>query len=334
MSKREEQQTNKNCIPRNTLISYTEGKLSDGEMNAIEHHLSGCPMCTDELEGLKTLENPRDIDIIEQKLNMAIDCKSNISKSILHLSPLKIAASIALLISIASIIYYTSTLNTPSNQVAISMADEKTKPSDAIDSLEEPTILEETQHTTTHITSEELSMQKKGSTKPSKSDSSSKETIQPVPPPPVSTQTLYIINDDVDLDDNIELFDTEFDEHITINIIEFNHEEEEEEEIFAIVEEMPNFKDANNNKFREYITNNLKYPDIAAENGIQGKVFVAFVVEPDGSVSNVRVVRGIDPSLDKEALRVIKSSPKWIPGMQRGKPVRVSFTFPVHFSLK
>ena len=328
MNKIENQHISKNCIPRNTLISYTEGKLSDGEMNAIEHHLSDCPMCTDELEGLRILENPQDIEVIEQKLNMAIDCKSNIAKSILHLTPLKIAASIALLIGISSIIYYTSMLNTPSNQMAISINEEGIKPSDAIDTLKKHTILEETQ-----IATEELSIQENGNTKPSKPASSSKQTMQPVPPPPASTQTLYIINDDVDLDDTIELFDMESDEQITINIIEFNHKEEEEE-IFVIVEEMPDFKDADNNKFSEYIANNLKYPDIAAENGIQGKVFVAFVVEPDGSISNVRVVRGIDPSLDKEAIRVIKSSPKWIPGMQRGKPVRVSFSFPVHFSLE
>jgi protein TonB len=166
------------------------------------------------------------------------------------------------------------------------------------------------------------------------------EEIKPPPPPPQQVQVPEIINiveDDVDLDDDMDLFDTEFNEDVAVNIIEFNDEEEEEveeEEIFVIVEDMPGFGGGDNNKFREYIAKNLKYPDIAAENGIQGRVFVAFVVEPDGRVSNVRVVRGVDPALDKEAVRVVQSSPKWKPGMQRGKPVRVSFTFPIIFVLQ
>ena len=165
------------------------------------------------------------------------------------------------------------------------------------------------------------------------------EEIKPPPPPPQQVQVPEIINivdDDVDLDDDMDLFDTEFNEDLAVNIIEFNDEEEEveEEEIFVIVEDMPGFGGGDSNKFREYIAKNLKYPDIAAENGIQGRVFVAFVVEPDGRVSNVRVVRGVDPALDKEAVRVVQSSPKWKPGMQRGKPVRVSFTFPIIFVLQ
>ena len=84
----------------------------------------------------------------------------------------------------------------------------------------------------------------------------------------------------------------------------------------------------------EYIAKNLRYPEIAAENGISGRVFVRFVVEPDGSVTNVEVVRGVDPALDAEAKRVVLSSPKWAPGKQRGKPVRVSFTFPINFVLQ
>ncbi len=165
------------------------------------------------------------------------------------------------------------------------------------------------------------------------------EEIKPPPPPPQQVQVPEIINiveDDVDLDDDMDLFDTEFNEDVAVNIIEFNDEEEEveEEEIFVIVEDMPGFGGGDSNKFREYIAKNLKYPDIAAENGIQGRVFVAFVVEPDGRVSNVRVVRGVDPALDKEAVRVVQSSPKWKPGMQRGKPVRVSFTFPIIFVLQ
>ena len=165
------------------------------------------------------------------------------------------------------------------------------------------------------------------------------EEIKPPPPPPQPVQVVDVINivdDDVDIDDDMDIFDTEFTEDAAVQIVEFSDEEEEveEEEIFVIVEDMPGFGGGDSNKFREYIQKNLKYPDIAAENGIQGRVFVSFVVEPNGEVSNVRVVRGVDPSLDREAVRVVESSPKWTPGKQRGKPVRVSFTFPIIFVLQ
>ena len=111
-------------------------------------------------------------------------------------------------------------------------------------------------------------------------------------------------------------------------------EEEEEAEIFFIVEDMPSFQGKGQDGFRTYIAQNLRYPEIAAENGISGRVFVSFVVEPNGAVTSVKVVRGVDPALDAEAVRVVKSSPKWAPGKQRGKPVRVSFTFPINFVLQ
>ena len=82
-----------------------------------------------------------------------------------------------------------------------------------------------------------------------------------------------------------------------------------------------------------WINKNVKYPVIAQENGIQGKVFVQFVIEKDGSITNVKVLRGVDASLDKEAVRVVQSMPKWKPGKQRGKPVRVSYNVPINFRL-
>lgn len=85
---------------------------------------------------------------------------------------------------------------------------------------------------------------------------------------------------------------------------------------------------------RKFIANAIKYPVIAQENGIQGKVYVNFVVDKDGAVTNARIARGVDASLDKEALRVVNSLPKWKPGMQRGKPVRVSYTVPISFVLQ
>ena len=85
---------------------------------------------------------------------------------------------------------------------------------------------------------------------------------------------------------------------------------------------------------RKYIANAIKYPVIAQENGIQGKVYVTFVVDKDGGISDARVARGVDPSIDKEALRVVNALPKWKPGKQRGAAVRVSYTVPINFVLQ
>jgi len=100
------------------------------------------------------------------------------------------------------------------------------------------------------------------------------------------------------------------------------------------VEDMPQFQGGGKEKFREYIQQNLNYPPIAAENGISGRVFVQFAVNAKGEVVDVVVVRGRDPALDKEAKRVVQSSPKWSPGKQRGRPVKVQFTFPIVFVLQ
>lgn len=108
-------------------------------------------------------------------------------------------------------------------------------------------------------------------------------------------------------------------------------QEEEQNKIFEVVEQQPQFPGGSVNG---WLADHIKYPVVAAENGIQGRVVVQFVVERDGSVSQVRVVRGVDPSLDKEAQRVISSMPKWIPGKQNGQAVRSRFTVPVTFRLQ
>ena len=111
------------------------------------------------------------------------------------------------------------------------------------------------------------------------------------------------------------------------------NQNDKEEEIFLFVEQMPEFP-GGEVALRQYLANAVKYPVIAQENGIQGKVYVTFVVGKDGSVSNASIARGVDPSIDKEALRVINTLPKWKPGKQRGKPVNVSYTVPINFQLQ
>lgn len=109
--------------------------------------------------------------------------------------------------------------------------------------------------------------------------------------------------------------------------------EEVADEIFDVVEENPEFP-GGADELQKYLGSSIKYPDIAAENGIQGRVIVQFVVEKDGSTTAITIARGVDPSLDKEAVRVVKEMPRWKPGKQRGKPVRTKFTLPVVFRLQ
>ncbi len=110
-------------------------------------------------------------------------------------------------------------------------------------------------------------------------------------------------------------------------------QEEVTEEIFVVVENQPEFP-GGNTAMMKFLSDNIKYPVIAQENGIQGRVICNFVVERDGSITDVQVVRGVDPSLDKEAVRVIQQMPRWKPGKQRGQAVRVRFTLPVVFRLQ
>ncbi|HKJ43809.1 MAG TPA: energy transducer TonB [Sunxiuqinia sp.] len=158
----------------------------------------------------------------------------------------------------------------------------------------------------------------------------------PPPPPPKVVEVLNIVDDDTKIDDELEIEDTEADDNTAIDVAPVIQDKEEassDSQVFFIVEDMPEFP-GGELALRKFIANAIKYPVIAQENGIQGKVYVNFVVNKDGSVTDAKIARGVDPSLDKEALRVINSLPKWKPGKQRGKPVRVSYTVPINFVLQ
>jgi protein TonB len=158
----------------------------------------------------------------------------------------------------------------------------------------------------------------------------------PPPPPPKTTEVINIVDNDVEIEDELVLEETEADQETQVQIDMFEEEEEEESEaqIFMKVEDMPQFRGGGVSKFRNYIQKNLTYPTIAAENGIEGTVYVKFVIDKDGSISNVTVLRGVDPALDEEAVKTIQTAPEWEPGKQRGKPVRVQFTIPIVFRLQ
>lgn len=157
----------------------------------------------------------------------------------------------------------------------------------------------------------------------------------PPPPPPKQVVKINVVEDDVEVEEDIVIDveateETMMDEYVPIEIEE---EEVVEEQIFMVVEAMPEFPggEASLNK---YLYENIKYPQMAKESGIQGRVFVTFVVEKNGEVTDVRVLRGIGGGCDEEAIRVVQNMPKWTPGKQRGKPVRVQFNLPIKFTLQ
>lgn len=165
-----------------------------------------------------------------------------------------------------------------------------------------------------------------------------KKKEPPPPPPPQATEQINIVDDDMEIEDELDIETTEADQDTEVDHDQFSQEEEEEDEkqVFMVVEDMPSFKGQGVAAFRNYVQRNLDYPTVAQENGIQGTVFVKFVIDTDGSISNVTAVRSPDPSLSEEAVRVIRDTPdgSWEPGKQRGKPVRVQYTIPIVFKLQ
>jgi protein TonB len=157
------------------------------------------------------------------------------------------------------------------------------------------------------------------------------------PPPPTNTkmtEVLNIVKDDAEIKDELKVEDAESNQQMDIDIVDYNDGQEiTDEEIFFVVENMPSFQGKGQEGFREWIARNLKYPESAAKKGIGGRVFVQFAINSKGEVVDAVILKGVDPALDQEALRVIMSSPKWEPGRQRGKPVKVQFTFPINFVL-
>ena len=159
---------------------------------------------------------------------------------------------------------------------------------------------------------------------------------EPKPEQPKVAEVLDIVDDDVEIEDDFD-FDMEATDDTEYDFTSMMDDDEEidEEEVFYIVEDMPTFNGGDPaTEFRKYIAQNLRYPEIAAENGISGRVIVQFAVNKVGKVVDAVVVRSVDPALDKEAIRVVMTSPKWAPGKQRGKAVKVLFTFPINFVLQ
>lgn len=165
------------------------------------------------------------------------------------------------------------------------------------------------------------------------------QSTPPPPPPPAAPETpeiIEVVEDKVETKFKIDMEDSQDRAQVETYVAPPPPKPKQEEvtqEIFVVVEDAPAFP-GGDSALMKYLNDNIRYPVIAQENGIQGRVTCQFVVERDGSISDVQVVRGQDPSLDKEAVRVIQGMPKWKPGKQRGVPVRVRYTLPVLFRLQ
>ena len=168
---------------------------------------------------------------------------------------------------------------------------------------------------------------------------------QETPPPPPSAPSIPVLSDQIDIvDDEIQVDDDLFmnlEDQADLAVDVKDYVAEVEEEVveddaipFMLVEEKPSFMGGDANAFSKWVNERLEYPEIAKENGVQGRVTLQFTVNTDGSVSNVKVLRGVDSSLDQEAVRVVSMSPKWTPGKQRDRAVKVTYTFPVIFQLR
>jgi protein TonB len=163
-----------------------------------------------------------------------------------------------------------------------------------------------------------------------------REQIKPPPPPaPILADVLLIVDNEEDFDEILDIIDSEaqIDDAVKIQDVSDDIEDNDEPRVFVIVEDMPEFP-GGEIALLKWIAKSVKYPTLALENGIAGRVHLNFVINEKGGIDNIVVTRGVDPSLDKEAVRVIKKMPKWKPGKQRGKAVKVSFSLPINFQLQ
>ncbi|NBJ05965.1 energy transducer TonB [Alistipes sp. Z76] len=150
----------------------------------------------------------------------------------------------------------------------------------------------------------------------------------------VFNDILDIVTNDAKITTDISFEDFADDLEITTQVVEVEEEEIEDDQPFIKVEKMPSFQGGDLNKFRNWVQERVRYPQIAQENGVSGKVVLSFVIEKDGTLTNIEVLQSPDRSLADEAVRVLKTSPKWEPGQQRNQPVRVKYTLPVDFRIQ
>lgn len=163
------------------------------------------------------------------------------------------------------------------------------------------------------------------------------EKLPPPPTPPQQTTLIQIVENEMEVEEELDINveadqETAIETYVPFTPVEIEDKEIEEEQVFVVVESMPSFPGGEAARIK-YLSENMKYPEMAREANVQGNVFVTFVVEKNGEISDVRILRGIGAGCDEEAIRVVKSMPRWVPGKQRNVAVRVQFNMPIKFVL-
>lgn len=293
-----------------TMVRYLQGKLNQQEYPAVARHLEESPFDREALEGFQKHRMdhlPEDVSLLNEKIERKFRNSTGGSKS----RPLQkkywiAAASFIIITGISILLIIISKQPIESNQLAVI-------PPDTAENSKADPIQKEVKVIV-------------------------KENVNPPVIKPVKKIT--IVEDDADIvAEELIVIHKEMGDVKDFNdsiLDEFPIEQEmvqEEIQIFLVVEKMPEFP-GGEEKFNQFLADSLKYPELARESGIQGRVFVTFVVEKDGSVSDARVLRGIGGGCDEEALRVINLMPRWNPGRQRGQPVRVQYNLPIKFTLE
>ena len=160
------------------------------------------------------------------------------------------------------------------------------------------------------------------------------ENPKPPEPPKNIMNEIEMIKDDIEIDDELIIPDSEMDIDDDIEYISYQNDEDEIKPVpYYVVEETPYFMDGENNTLLKWIADNSNYPKVCVENNITGTVWIGFTIDKTGEVIDVHLLRSVDPFLDKEAIRIIKNMPKWNPGIQNGKKVPVPYQIPVKFIL-
>jgi TonB family protein len=299
---------------------YLKGNLSNIEMDAVKKHLEASPFDREALEGFKKhglKEITGEVSVLNKKILNSVKKPGSAEKfKISAKTYWYAAAGIILLAGISLILILNINQQSLKNQLAVN------KPS---------TVMEEATGGVQPVPGQPVNQ---FDTLPKTMQNI--KIIEPVPAPP-ETKVVTIINDNLVVDEDLLIeadLQVEVPEDQEILAMEVIEETESEEiQIFMVVEQMPEFP-GGEEKLYKFLAENIHYPQMAKESGIQGRVFVTFVVERDGSVVDIRVLRGIGGGCDEEAIRVVKAMPKWIPGKQRGKPVRVQYNLPVKFTLE
>ncbi len=342
------------CISPEGMQRYVTGALTAAEKELINAHLGTCELCTDALGGFQQHNNPAKVSLAVTDINRQLHQKflRIQTKKVRERSMVSVFSAAATIILITGLFYlmkqreiYRGRLLAYSLQDSITISDRTIGQlkNDMNESVKISGKAESGEHTVTmpHPSKESnvyfKSKQPEDENKATLSYESAEELrIVSYEPSP---DTLHVAEATKQEDDfsvaGYAVKSATRDKKESLQAIPADAEGDNtvSGEVFMVAEEMPVFKGGDINKFREYVQQQIKYPVKAAEAGIEGKVFVSFIINEKGKLINPKIIRSADPLLDKEALRVISSSPAWTPGMMNGKPVSVQLAIPVIFQL-